>query len=136
MDPELLRNQGLTVSDPIIAKLPNYKFIVGQRASLVTESGTEVWGTLIELSQQDIIKLYSEPSVAEYEPIDVFCEDESQRAIAATTYILPLAYKHKKPENSNYVRALFDICVKTGLPDGYCNQIKRLIAEIDANNKE
>ncbi len=133
MDPALLKDKGLSPSDAIVAKLPSYKFILGQRASMIACSGEETWGTLIELSQQELDQLYSEPSVKDYAPIDVICEDTKGQQIRAKTYILPDDYKIDPPKNSNYARTLYDICRKLELPKKYMTTLTSLINQIDSS---
>lgn len=131
MDPALLKAKGLSPSDPVAAKLPNYKFILGRRASMITCSGEETWGTLMELTQQELDQLYSESSVRDYVAVDVMCEDKSGRKIQAKTYILPSDYKIDQPENSNYLQTLCDICQKLELPKKYVTTLISLINQID-----
>jgi hypothetical protein len=133
MDPALLKDKGLSPSDPVVAKLPNYKFILGQRASMISCNGQETWGTLIELEQQELDQLYSEPSVKDYVAIDVTCEDKLGRKISAKTYILPGDYKIYPPESTDYARTLYDICEKLKLPKKYMTTLTSLIYQIDSS---
>ncbi len=136
MDPELLYDQGLCPSTHSIAKLADYKFILGERASMVPQSGDEAWGTIMFLDQFELDRLYGEPSVKDYRPTNVVCEDHVGDRIPAKTYILPLDYPLNPPETSEYAQKLLGICKKLGLPDTYCDKIEIMIAEIDKDCKE
>lgn len=136
MDPELLTQQGLSPSTPLVAKLPDYKFILGQRASMIPSSDETAWGTVMTLNQDELTNLYAEPSVNEYKPVEVVCVDEDQNKISAVTYILPLDYPHMPPQSSDYARKLHNICIKLELPRQYTNKIQTMIDEINEQSRQ
>lgn len=135
MDPDLLKNLGLSPSLPVTAKLPDYKFILGKRASMVSSVGDEVWGTLMTLSHMEISELYAEPSVQEYGPVNIICVDENQANVSAITYILPPDHNHNEPENSDYIKTLVTICEKLKLPENYRTKLEKLKREIEKKLK-
>ncbi len=136
MDPDILRDQGLSPSAPIVAKLPDYSFVLGQRASMIPKDGAECWGTIMQLDLAELDRLYSEPSVEMYHPCDVVCQDIKENQIKASTYILPKDYPLDPPSSSDYAQKLLKICSKLALPAPYCDKIKNLVVEIDKNCKD
>ena len=134
MDPDLLKKQGLSPKNAVITKLPDYKLLLGERATMIKSNGNDVWGMVMDLSKEELVSLYSDPSVAEYEPVQVICHAENDVKIAAQTYILPMGYPLTPAKNSSYAKKLLTICTKLELPSNYCQRIEQLISNIGEGN--
>ena len=86
MDKSLLTEQGLHPEILGPAVLPDYRIHIGERATLLRSTSSRAYGLVMELHDQEIRTLYSEPSVREYirervqvklldtgEAIEVYC---------------------------------------------------------------
>lgn len=131
LDPEILVKLGYSPNNVQIAKLNNFQLIIGERANLVRNENSHVWGNLIDLSHNDIKALYSEKSVADYKKHTVSCITQpDDKQVTAGVYILPEGYVMNPAKNSDYTKKLYSICQKYNFPDDYLNHLNRMIDEI------
>ena len=135
MDPDLLIVEGYTPSSIHIAKLENFNFQLGERATLRPDESESVWGTVMDLNKDELIKLYSAPSVSDYRSIDVTCLLQDQTEVPSKVYVLPYDFTLAFPTDASYARKLYDISTKLSLPDEYCQKIKQLIGKIEKGEK-
>ena len=68
MDAEALRANGFHPINARQACVVGMAVQIGKRATLVPDPAKCVYGFVIGLSQEEVARLYSEPSVAEYRP--------------------------------------------------------------------
>ncbi len=90
MDRSLLTAKGLQPEDRRAAELRNYRFHIGERATLVPAPGRRVFGVVMGLQPQEVDALYADPSVREYRRERVQVELlASHELLKADCYVLP-----------------------------------------------
>ena len=122
MDESLLASKGVHATEPTIGDVEGYALRIGERATLLPETGSRAYGVLMKVASEDAAALYSEPSVADYvaEPVVVKLPGGIQ--VSAMCYNLPAA--KLRGTNPEYVAALLALATKLGLPDGYLRHIR------------
>ncbi len=123
MDPQLLDGKGIRPVDIRLAAVPGFALRIGARAALVPTPAGEVHGVLMKLSQADIEKLYSEPSVQAYRPEAVLAVARDGVTVAALCYNLP---EPPPPDERNavYASKLRSLAQRIGLPSDYVASIR------------
>lgn len=123
MDPQLLDSKGIRPVDIRLAAVPGFALRIGARAALVPTPAGEVHGVLMKLSQADIEKLYSEPSVQAYRPEAVLAVARDGVTVAALCYNLP---EPPPPDerNAEYASKLRSLAQRIGLPSDYVASIR------------
>ena len=123
MDADLLRAKGAHPRAVEPASVRGFSIRIGRRATLVQDSEGRVHGMLMELSHDDIDRLYAEPSVQMYRPEAMLCETADGRFVPAVCFTLP-----QPPEpterNENYGEQLRALCRRLGLPEAYIGSIQ------------
>jgi hypothetical protein len=121
MDVEVLRAKGLRPVDPRQVCIPGFALRIGQRATLVPDPEARVYGILMQLSHNEIERLYAEPGVREYRPEAVLAELDDAR-IPALCFNLP---EPPSPGESNkeYAQKLRLLAKRLGLPADYIDRI-------------
>lgn len=135
MDPELLIQNGFNPHNKTIAKLENFDLFLGERATLIQKNNHTVWGTIISMTENELIKLYSTPSVSDYKCVDIICQNIEGTDIKACVYILPNDYPITPPQDGDYAKQLHTVCKKMSLPSDYCDRIHEMMIEIETNKK-
>lgn len=133
LDLDILIELGLSPQNIQRAKLENYDLVIGERANLIEKHNSDVWGNLIDLKEEELKKLYSEKSVADYQPKIVSCVVGNNKNESAVTYILPAGYKMNVAKNSDYAEKLLTVCKKYDFPESYLKRINEIIDEIGKN---
>lgn len=121
MDEDLLRRKGVEPSNFRLAVLDGYGLRIGARATLERAEGERVFGSLMDLTEEDLKLLYSEASVADYEAVQVTAFGMDGGRTDAVSYILPM--DKLSGRNPEYARALLSVAEKLGLPDEHLNVI-------------
>lgn len=121
MDPELLRKQGVKPDAFRLACVEGFGLRIGERATLEPSDGERVFGSLMDLSEDELRLLYSEESVADYVPVRMTALDLDGGRIDAVSYILPM--DKLSGRNPEYARALLSVAEKLGLPDEHLEVI-------------
>ena len=100
MDEELLRGKGLNPQRPELASVDGLAVRIGQRAALVPAPGGRVHGVVVSLTLAELDRLYSDPSVQEYEPQAVLARLAAGGVVAALCYNLsrPPSPTERNPE--------------------------------------
>lgn len=122
MDVHLLRSKGVAPEGVRLASAPGFALRIGQRATLIADSRSVAHGLVMQLSHEDIDKLYSEPSVAAYRPEAIVARSEGV-SIPALCFNLVVP---PKPEDLNpeYAARLRDLARQLGLPPAYVEEIR------------
>ena len=122
MDPETLLAKGLHPSDPRPACLPGFRLHIGQRATLVPDPDTDVYGFTMQLTQEEITLLYADPSVSAYRPEAVLVQftDHSTAPALCFNLVTPPA---PTETNAQYASQLRDLANRLGLPAQYVARI-------------
>lgn len=122
MDEALLRAKGIQPTSPRQASVLGFALRIGQRATLTRVSGTRVYGILMELSPEEIERLYAEPSVSMYRPEAVVAELADGKQVSALCFNLPIAPQSGE-SNDAYAQKLRDLARSLGLPAEYVDSI-------------
>src|SRR5690349_14588408 len=101
MDAELLRSKGASPQDIRRAKAPSFALRIGRRATLCRERKASAYGMLMELTHEEIEKLYSDDSVHAYRPEAILVQLDDGSEIPALTFNLP-EYPDANERNSEY----------------------------------
>ena len=122
MDADVLRAKGIHAVHPRRACVRGFALRIGRRASLVPDPEARVHGILMELSHDEIDRLYAEPTVQEYRPEAVIAKLEDAAHIPALCFILPEP-PGLDEENMEYAQRLREVAQHVGLPEGYVKSI-------------
>ncbi len=122
MDADALKVKGYQPIDPRQVCVPGFALRIGQRATLVPDPEARVYGILMQLSHDEIERLYAEPGVREYRPEAVIAEFDDGFHIPALCFNLP---EPPPPDESNeeYAQKLRDLARRLGLPADYIDRI-------------
>lgn len=129
MDSRLLEDTGLHPESFGIAKLCNYRIHIGDRATLIPDTGSTTYGVLMKLPGDEASQLYARPEVAGYEAeqVDVtLLNDESKQS--AVSYILPEEALGADP-NTEYAKRLAMLVTELGLPSAYAREIAQFASD-------
>jgi hypothetical protein len=124
MDRQALVDQGLRPGPARLAVVSEYQLHIGARATLVPSAAQTVWGVVMALPQDEVERLYAEPSVADYRPEAVIATQSDGETVAALCYNLP-AGSHSGA-NKEYAKSLHALAKKITLPDSYTSFLSRL----------
>ena len=124
MDPTILSQNGIEPRNIRKGHLKDYTLKIGQRASLIPALGETCYGVLMSCNPDELQRLYSEPSVADYVAEEVHVSTQSEMSIKALCYNLP-------PElitgaNTAYADSLYQLAKRYEFPEDYLNYIKSL----------
>jgi len=118
MDEELLRAKGLTPQRAELASVDRLALRIGQRAALVPAPGGRVHGVVVTLTLAELDRLYSEPSLREYQPQAVLARLATGGVVSALCYNLPRPPSSAE-RNPDYAATLRTVAQKVGLPADY-----------------
>lgn len=118
MDETLLRGKGLAPEGGEIAAVDGLALRIGQRAALVPTPNSKVYGIVFSLTQSELDRLYSEPSVQAYKPQAVLAQLAGGGVVPALCYNLPEppSPTERNPEYAVKLRAVSE---RIGLPAEY-----------------
>ena len=124
MDAELLRARGAEPDGVGIASAPGFALRVGRRATLVPAAGDRAYGVVMELTHDELDRLYADPSVSAYRPEAVLAELADGGLVPALCYNL---VEPPAPDEANaeYAAKLRDLASRLGLPADYVARIGR-----------
>ena len=123
MDSALLRARGFDPAAERKALLRDFRLVIGRRATVVRSHGGEVHGVVMSLETAELARLYSDPALSAYVPVEVQVHADDGPAIAAQCYVLP---KEPAPSerNEGYAATLRETAVRVGLPTDYIGSIE------------
>lgn len=122
MDDELLKEKGFNPTLGNVAFVDGYGLRIGERATLVKSENERSYGVVMGLSEEELEKLYSDPSVSDYIPELVEATELNGNTSKVTSYNLPAAML--SGSNSGYADLLSDTAQKVGLPKPYIQEIR------------
>ncbi|MCO7226046.1 gamma-glutamylcyclotransferase [Pleionea sp. CnH1-48] len=125
MDQQLLVANGLHPKNPFNASAPNYQLIIGERATLIPSAEETAYGVVMELDEGELLKLYGEASVKDYEPVTIEVINESQQKLLVDTYLLPES--KLAGSNPKYAALLVEKLEKRSFPSSYIDKVKAFI---------
>ena len=123
MDERLLAQQGLQPSNARFATLKGYRLRIAQRANLVEDKKATTCGVVIDLPPDDVLTLYSKPSVSDYQPVSVCTRLEDDSEQPAICYLLP-PEKSRQGSNPEYAKKLYQLARELHFPDNYLSEIQ------------
>jgi len=123
MDVELLRAKAANPTNARPASVPGFALRIGRRATLVRDSESTAHGIMMEVTQSEIEKLYSEASVSTYRPEAVLAQLADGSFVPALCFnlVVPPAADEANPE---YAAKLRDLARRLKLPPGYVDRIR------------
>ena len=124
MDAESLVARGFSPRAVTPAILEGWVLQVGKRATLAASAAQKVHGIVMTLSAHELARLYSEPGLSDYRPVQVTVRLASGEREAAACYNLPSAASGEPPDQA-YVGKLRDLARKLGFPAAYVASIGR-----------
>ena len=123
MDESRLRAAGF---GPVVigpAFLDGYALAIESRATLEVVSGSRSYGVVMTLPEVEAQALYSQPSVADYEPEEVTVTLLETKSIhKCWCYNLPKSRK-ATPPNESYRGELSRLLAKLGFPSEYVRNV-------------
>lgn len=122
MDAGLLRDKSIAASSPRMARLDGYALSIGKRATLLPQQGRTAYGVVMTLADEELARLYSEPTVSAYLAQDVRVTSSDGQETVARVYVLP-AHLHDPSPNPEYAAKLYDLARRLGLPAPYLQEI-------------
>lgn len=121
-----------------IARLPNYCFAIARHsqlrkcgtANIFPQKGSDVWGIVYDVSDQDLITLDGFEDGYRREKLFVLRSGEDQHPIEALIYI---AEKEDNPPlpNPEYKRLIVDGARHWHIPESYCLMLEQIHAVTD-----
>jgi hypothetical protein len=123
MDAEMLRANGFHPANARQACVSGMALRIGQRATLVPDAAKRVHGFVMRLSQEEVQRLYAEPSVAEYRPEEVIAELADRSRIPVLCFNLPRSDETIEA-NPQYAEKLRAVANRLGLPTDYTASIQ------------
>jgi hypothetical protein len=122
MDPDVLRQKGTDPGHFRLARVDGYGLRIGERATLEPSENEQVFGSVIDLTDEDLDLLYADESVAEYVPVRITAFGPEGEKIEAVSYILPMELLSGR--NPDYARALLAVAEKIGIPEPHLRMIE------------
>jgi hypothetical protein len=123
MDADVLGSKGLSPQNIRRAEAPGFALRIGNRATLWRDRNSCAYGMLMELTHEEIEKLYSEDSVRAYRPEAILAQlDDGSRVPALCFNLAQSPHPHER--NSEYAAKLRELARRLELPTGYVNGIR------------
>lgn len=126
MDEALLASKGVMPASVTTGYVEGFALHIGERATLLPETGSRAYGVLMYVGEDDAELLYADPSVADYvaETVGVHLADDS--VVMALCY--NLAGDALCGTNPEYANKLLKLASELGLPGDYLAHIERIVA--------
>jgi hypothetical protein len=113
MDAELLRSKGASPQNIRRAGALGYELRIGDRATLWREPKACAYGFLMELTHEELEKLYAEDSVRAYRPEAILVQLDDGSRIPTLTFNLVESPSANK-RNSEYTAKLRELARRLG----------------------
>ena len=123
MDDALLCSKGIVALNPRPASIEGFGLRIGRRATLVPARHERSYGMVMELTHQELQKLYSGPGLEHYRPETVTCTTLAGELVSALCFNLPNAPAPGE-ENKEYAAQLRSVLEKLGFPAEYVERIR------------
>lgn len=123
MDRELLRTLGVVPKTIETAELKNWSIAFSPMATLVRKEGDSVYGTLAELSRDEVRTLYNREDLKHYNPVDITVATEQSQRVPAQCYI-------SKPDtgqkpSADYLQRVVRAAETLGFPPAYLSKLSQ-----------
>jgi hypothetical protein len=123
MDAEVLARFGVVPGRLQQGHLDGYRIQIGQKATLLPDSGATVHGILAYVHPHELETLYSAEDLSAYHPIHVLAQVMEGGHVQAVCYI---AEEDSLPLDREYGFKLAQLARKLGLPTDYCRELEAL----------
>lgn len=125
MDSDILKDGGINAVDPRRAYVDDYALRIGQRATLVPDSGARAYGMLFALTHDDLDRLYGAPGLECYRPEAVSVHAMEGGSCSA------LCYNLREPPNldeasAEYASQLREVLTGLEFPLSYIQSLASL----------
>jgi hypothetical protein len=118
MDREILREAGITPSNPRRAYVDGFALRIGQRATLLPSAGARAYGMLYALTHAELDRLYTAPGLEQYRPEAVLAIPLGGTPTAALCYNLREAPRPQE-RNPDYAERLRRALTRLEFPPDY-----------------
>ncbi len=122
MDAELLRSKGMSPENIRRASAPGFALRIGKRATLWPDRNASTYGMLMQLTHEEIEKLYSDDSVRAYRPEAILVQLHDGTGVPALTFNL-VESPQANERNSEYAAKLRELARRLELPTDYVTAI-------------
>jgi gamma-glutamylcyclotransferase len=121
-----------------VASLKDYRFAIARHsrlrkcgtANISANTGSEVWGIVYDVSDQDLIILDSFEDGYRREKLFVLASNDSQSSLEVLVYIAEKEDNVPLP-NPEYKRLIVDGARHWNIPESYCSMLEQLQAMTD-----
>ena len=118
MDKDLLESKGLKPTNLRPGSVSGFQLRIGNRATLVPNQASHVFGLVASLSHQELERLYSEASVSTYRPEAVLVHLSDDEILPALCYNLPEPPSTEE-RNTDYAAKLRALAERLNFPADY-----------------
>ena len=122
MDGSLIGSKEIKASSTAIGYVDGYRLRIGRRATLEVEAASRAYGVLMSIGREDLAKLYSDDTVADYVPETVSVTLASGANEPAVCYLLPPG--KLEGTNTAYADSLLRLATRLGFPKDYLAEIR------------
>jgi hypothetical protein len=126
MDESLLASKGIRPKTATLGFVDGFRLHIGERATLLRATKSRSYGVLMELTEDQAARLYSEESVCDYVAEPVVAHLPNNEQVAAVCYNLPAS--KLTGTNRQYAADLLALATRLGMPESYLERI-RFVAE-------
>jgi len=123
MDSEVLRILGVVLKKVETAELKNWSITFSPMATLVRSEGDSVYGTIAELSQDQVRMLYTRDDLKHYNPVDITVATKRSKGVSAQCYISKPSTGQNPSEE--YLRRVIQAAERLGFPPVYLARLRR-----------
>ena len=123
MDLEVLRTLGVVPKTFETAELKNWSITFSPMATLVQSEGDSVYGTLADLSPDEVRMLYTRDDLKHYNPVDITVATKRNKRVPAQCYISKPG-KRQKP-SVEYLLRVTQAAESLGFPPAYLAKLRR-----------
>ncbi len=121
MDEDILKEKGFHPTNKKLTVANGYGLRIGEKATLIKSESESSYGIVMDLSEDEIERLYSAPGVSEYVPEEIEVTDNDGNNYKVLCYNLPIS--KLTGSNIEYAKSLSVAAQKMGLPKSYVEQI-------------
>jgi hypothetical protein len=123
MDLEVLRTLGVVPKTIETAELKNWSITFSPMANLVRSEGDSVYGTIAELSRDEVRMLYTRDDLKHYNPVDITVATTRYKHVPAQCYISKPGTGQKP--SVEYLRRVIHAAESLDFPPAYLAKLRQ-----------
>ena len=123
MDQAVLRTLGVVPKTTETAELKNWSITFSPMATLFPSQGDSVYGTIAELSRDEVRILYQREDLTNYKPVEVTVATKQNENVAAECYISKPGTGQKP--SIEYLQLVIRAAKSLGFPPVYLEKLRR-----------